>query len=58
MTSTLHLDIGFLERQASAAIFVFYNALAYITSYYGWPPEPHDRLTAAIALILPSTLTP
>jgi hypothetical protein len=58
MTSTLYLDIGFVERQASAAIVVFYNALAYITSYYGWPPEPHDRLTAAIDRILPGTITP
>ncbi len=57
MTSTLQLDIGFLERQASAAIVVLYNALAYITSYYGWPLSPATGSPQPSTRALPGTMT-
>ena len=34
-----------------------YNALSNVAGYYGWPPDAHDRLTAAIDTYLPGTIT-
>ena len=50
----LRLDLGFLERQASAAVMAFYNALAYVTSYFGWHTSVHDGLTAKIDETMPT----
>lgn len=54
-TSSLALDLPFLERQATAAVVAFYNTLSYIIGYYGWPSSAHDRLTSLIDEILPGT---
>ena len=56
MTSSLQLDVDFIERQASAAIVAFYNALSYVIGYYGWPSDPHDRLTTTIERVMPGTI--
>lgn len=50
----LRLDLDFLERQASAAVMAFYNALAYVTSYFGWHTSVHDGLTAKIDETMPT----
>lgn len=50
----LRLDLDFLERQASAAVTAFYNALSYVTSYFGWPRSVHDELTAKIDQAMPT----
>ena len=50
----LRLDLDFLERQASAAVMAFYNALTYVTSYFGWPTSVHDGLTAKIDETMPT----
>ncbi len=47
-TAHLRLDVGFLERQASAAVVAFYNAMSFTTSYFGWSTEVHDVLTSNI----------
>lgn len=52
----LRLDVGFLERQASAAVSAFYNALSYVTSYFGWSTELHDELTSKIEVKMPGLL--
>ena len=52
-TAVLRLDLGFLERQASAAVVAFYNALSFITSYYGWSTAVHDDLTGKIEAKMP-----
>ncbi|GAB7007300.1 hypothetical protein JCM18899A_47750 [Nocardioides sp. AN3] len=50
----LKLDLDFLERQASAAVMAFYNALSYVTSYFGWPRSVHDDLTEKIDRAMPT----
>ena len=32
----------------------FYNALTYVTSYFGWPTSVHDGLTARIDETMPT----
>lgn len=58
MQSSLVVDVDYLERQASAAVVAFYNALSYVMGYYGWPRDAHDRLTAALDRLLPGTFLP
>jgi hypothetical protein len=52
-TAHLRLDLDFLDRQASAAVGAFYNALSYTTSYFGWSPVVHDDFTSKIAAKMP-----
>lgn len=32
----------------------FYNALAYVTSYFGWPTSIHDNRTSKIDKAMPT----
>jgi hypothetical protein len=50
----LRLDTDFLNRQASAAVMAFYNALSFVTSYYGWSTSVHDDLTTKIDAKMPT----
>lgn len=50
----LHIDVGFAERQASAALAAFYNALSYVTSYFGWNTSIQQRLEAKIEKTMPT----
>jgi hypothetical protein len=52
----LRVDLGFMERQASAALAAFYNALAYVTSYFEWDISVHDSLTARFEETMPTFL--
>lgn len=51
--AALHLDVGYMERQASAALAAFYNAMNWVTSYFGWSREVLDALEANIEQRLP-----
>ena len=44
----LRVDVDFLERQASAAVIVFYHALSRVTSYNEWEPSILDALQERI----------
>ena len=55
VVSQLHLDLDFQTRQASSAVVTFYQAHAFLTSYFGWPSTIHDQLTERIDEILPGT---
>lgn len=44
----LQLDVGFSENLARVALAAFYNTLTYITSYFGWPTDLIDGLTARL----------
>jgi len=57
-TSEVSVDVDFLVRQGTVAVLAFYNALSYVTSYFGWQTGPHDALTAAIDRTLPGAITP
>ncbi len=57
-TNTVSVDADFLVRQGTVAVLAFYNALSYVTSYYGWPTGAHDALTAAIDRSLPGAIGP
>jgi hypothetical protein len=50
----LKLDLGYIERQASAALAAFYNAMNWVTSYFGWSASVMDRLERKIAKKLPT----
>jgi hypothetical protein len=52
-TAFMRLDLGFLERQASAAVVAFYNALSFTTSYFGWSMAVHNDLTGRIEAKMP-----
>lgn len=57
LMTQLRIDISFLERQAGAAVALFYNALSYVTSYHGWDRSIHDELTKQIDIVLPGLLS-
>ncbi|TCC19417.1 hypothetical protein [Kribbella speibonae] len=54
--AVLRTEIDFIERQATAAVTAYYNALSYVTSFFGWSMEIHDQLTDAIDQLLPNAL--
>ena len=35
------------------ALAAFYNTLTYVTSYFGWPIDVHDGLTAQLDEVIP-----
>ncbi|GAA2339064.1 hypothetical protein GCM10010170_020950 [Dactylosporangium salmoneum] len=43
----------FVEKRARLAVSVFYNAVAYLMSNFGWPRAPHDELTARFDVVMP-----
>lgn len=52
----LKLDLGYMERQASAALAAFYNAMSWVTSYFGWSTSVLDGLETKIEEKLPRFL--
>jgi hypothetical protein len=50
----LRIDIKATENDARAALAAFYNALNYTTSYFGWPTDVVDELTAVIDGTMPT----
>lgn len=50
------IDLGLVRKQATAPILAYYNALTYVTSYFGWPSYVYDALRTQINTTLPGTL--
>ncbi len=50
----LRVDIGSSESEARAALAAFYNALTYVTDYFGWPNDVIDDLTVKIEVCIPT----
>ena len=50
----LRVDVGSREDEARAALAAFYNALTYVTDYFGWPNEVLDDLTVKIEETIPT----
>lgn len=50
------LELSFVRKQAAVATVAYYNALTYVTSYFGWSADVCDTLTASIDKALPGTL--
>lgn len=55
VVSVHQLDLDFVERQARLGVVVFYNAMAYVASYFGWPRTEVDTLTGRIESVMPGT---
>jgi hypothetical protein len=50
------VELAFVRKQAAVAVVAYYNALTYVTSYFGWSTSVCDTLTARIDKSLPGTL--
>jgi hypothetical protein len=50
----LKVDLGYMERQASAALAAFYNSMNWVTSYFGWSASVLDGLEKKIEEKLPA----
>ena len=53
----LELDIAFTENLARVALAAFYNTLIYVASYFEWPTELNDGLTARLDEVIPGFVT-
>ncbi|MFI6779844.1 hypothetical protein [Micromonospora sp. NPDC050276] len=58
LVAILHVETDFVERQTIAAVLAYYNALSYVTSFFGWSTDIHNQLTEAIDRLLPGALQP
>jgi hypothetical protein len=56
LVAILRVETDFVERQTEAAVLAYYNALSYVTSFFGWSVEIHNQLTEAIGRLLPGAL--
>ena len=56
LVTILHVDIDFVERQTAVAVLAYYNALSFVTSFFGWNTDVHGQLTKAIDRLLPGAL--
>jgi hypothetical protein len=56
--STLVSQISLQDhgRRVGMAVVPFYEALGYLSSYYGWPGQPMETLTAEVERLLPEIL--
>lgn len=50
----LRINLSTTEAAARGALAAFYNALTYVTSYFGWSTETVDRLTSSIEKAIPT----
>lgn len=50
------VDLGFVRKQAAVAVVTYYSTLKDVTSFFGWPTDICDTLTATIDEALPGTL--
>lgn len=52
------VTIDSVENDVRAALAAFYNALNYVTSYFGWPETAVKTLEAKIEAVIPDFFTP
>lgn len=50
------IELSFVRKQATAPVVAYYNALTYVTSYFGWPTDVCDALKSHISKTLPGTV--
>ncbi|WP_182524289.1 hypothetical protein [Nocardioides dongkuii] len=50
----LTLDVSDVEKEVSAAVLAFYQALSYVTSFYGWDLSVFGRFRAEVERSLPN----
>lgn len=50
------IELNFVRKQTAAPVVAYYNALTYVTSYFGWPPDACDALKTHINETLPGTV--
>lgn len=50
----LRVEVRFFESQARAALAAFFNALSYVTDYFGWPTKILDDLVKRIDATIPN----
>ncbi|WP_394194125.1 hypothetical protein [Microbacterium foliorum] len=50
----LDVRLGSVESEARVALSTFYNALTYVTSYFGWPSTIMEALEAKIEATIPN----
>ncbi len=50
------VELSFVRKEATVSIVAYYNALTYVTSFFGWPTDVCNALTASIDKTLPGTL--
>ncbi len=50
----LRVDLASRESEARVALAAFYNALNYVSTYFGWPAAIIDNLTAKIEATIPA----
>lgn len=51
--ANIHVTIESVEKDVRAALAAFYNALNYVTAYYGWPEKALETLADKIAEVIP-----
>lgn len=52
-TAHLYVDVESVVKDSRAAIAAFYNALTYVTSYFGWPTQAMVALEEKIEAVVP-----
>jgi hypothetical protein len=52
----LKADVAHLERLLVVPVLAYYNALSYVTDFYGLDRAAHDELTTAIDQVLPGVM--
>ena len=51
--ANIRVTIESVEKDVRAALAAFYNALSYVTSYYGWPESSLRSLEGKIEAVIP-----
>lgn len=51
--ANIQVTIESIEKDVRAALAAFYNALSYVTGYYGWPDTALETLADQIATVIP-----
>lgn len=51
--ANVRVTIESVEKDVRAALAAFYNALSYVTSYFGWPETALRKLEAKIEAVIP-----
>ena len=51
--ANVRVTIESVEKDVRTALAVFYNALSYVTSYYGWPETALRTLEGEIEAVIP-----
>lgn len=46
------VELGFVRKQAAVAVVAYYQALTYVTSYFGWSPDICEALELDINRVL------